>query len=159
MTPDQTIEFRVRYTVKPKQGDRSRVGRTKGGRSFVQHYKATEVKANEAALAALFAPYVPEAPLCGAIRMTLVLVSPWRSATSKRDRAKGRTPKDKRPDCDNYAKQACDVLEHSNFLEDDGQIASLIVRTRWGNSPGLWIRLEPDRCEDDEDLESEASDG
>ena len=159
MTPDQTIEFRVRYTVQPKQGDRSHIVRTKDGRTFIGHNKATKVTTNEAVLAALFAPYVPEVPLVGAIRMTLVILSPWRSATSKRDRAQGRIPKDTRPDCDNSAKQVCDVLERSGFLKDDGQLSSVIVRKRWGESPELWIRLEPDTCDNDEDLESEANDG
>lgn len=159
MSPDQTIEFHTGFAVKPKQSDRHRVVFPAGAAPFARRYSPPKVLHNADVLRLLFARYAPVSPLKGPIRLTLIFTSPWRLAMKKRDRSRGRMPKDTQPDADNLCKQVCDVLEKSRFFANDGQISTATVRKRWGPETMLFVRLEPDDCEHDEDLESEANDG
>jgi Holliday junction resolvase RusA-like endonuclease len=101
----------------------------------------------KATLDTLLLPYQPSAPLTGPVALTLTFTWPWTSSDSKRVRAGGRVPHDRRPDCSNIAKTLEDRLVRLRFLEDDGQVVELLVRKFRGASPGIAVAVWPARTE------------
>lgn len=92
------------------------------------------------------APYRPEAPMRGPVRLSLAWIWPWVQSdrlTVKRHATNGRTWHDRKPDCSNLTKTIEDRLVGMGFLEDDGQVVLLEARKYRGDTPGLWIRIEP----------------
>jgi Holliday junction resolvase RusA-like endonuclease len=83
----------------------------------------------------------PPAPMTGPLALTLEYTWPWRASDSKRVRARGRIPRETRPDCSNLAKTTEDRLVALRFLEDDGQVVELTVRKFFGNDAGIRVRL------------------
>lgn len=104
--------------------------------------KPALVEAKRTIDAALLPHRVP-APLRGPVRLELEFTFPWRLSESKRVRARGRIPRETRPDCSNLAKTTEDRLVALGFLEDDGQVVELIVRKWFGNAPGIRVSLIP----------------
>lgn len=88
-------------------------------------------------------PFRVPMPLQGPVRLALDFTFPWRVSESKRVRARGRIPRDTKPDCSNLAKTTEDRLVAMGFLEDDGQVVELIVRKYFGDTPGIQVTLEP----------------
>lgn len=88
-------------------------------------------------------PFRVPMPLQGPVRLALDFTFPWRVSESKRVRARGRIPRDTKPDCSNLAKTTEDRLVAMGFLEDDGQVVELIVRKWFGAEPGIRVVLEP----------------
>lgn len=82
-------------------------------------------------------------PICGPVRLTLEFTFPWRVSEPKRVRARGRIPRDTKPDCSNLAKTTEDRLVAMGFIEDDGQVIELTVRKFFGGDPGIQVTLEP----------------
>lgn len=94
----------------------------------------------------LLEPYQPAAPMRGPVRLSLAWIWPWVQADGLRARGtatNGRVWHDRRPDCSNLTKTIEDRLVGMGFLEDDGQVVLLEARKYRGDTPGLWIRIEP----------------
>ena len=137
------IDFTINYSVAPKQGDRSRIVRTKTGKQFVSHYTPANVRRNASTLALLMQPYVPDKPLEGPLRLSLDFGYLWRTGTSLKVRTSGTKPKDTRPDWDNLCKNVCDVLQESGFFANDSQLAEVHVTKTWVGKSFLRVRLSP----------------
>lgn len=45
-----------------------------------------------------------------------------------------------KPDLDNYAKAACDAM-NGIVYKDDSQVATLVVKKRYRETPGLWVSV------------------
>lgn len=87
-------------------------------------------------------PHKVAAPMRGPVRLALEFTFPWRAKDSRKVRARGRIPRDTRPDCSNLAKTTEDRLVAMGFVEDDGQVVELIVRKWFGAEPGIRVVLE-----------------
>lgn len=48
-----------------------------------------------------------------------------------------------RPDGDNLAKAAIDVMQDANIFTDDSQVAELKVTKLWGEKPGVIVHVRP----------------
>ena len=88
-------------------------------------------------------PHAPDTPLSGPVRLHVDFVFPWRKSESKKRRAAGRLPNDKRPDADNLVKLLGDVLTKLQFYKDDGQVADLRVTKAWGDRVGIAVEVGP----------------
>ncbi len=88
-------------------------------------------------------PHKVPTPLRGPVRLSLEFTFPWRTKDTRKIRARGRIPRDTRPDCSNLAKTTEDRLVAMGFLEDDGQVVELVVRKWFGAEPGIRVVLEP----------------
>ena len=60
-----------------------------------------------------------------------------RKSETKAQRALGHISHDKRPDLDNLAKLAIDVMAGLKWFKDDAQIARLELEKEWSNKPGI----------------------
>src|SRR4051812_31288072 len=78
-------------------------------------------------LDALLLPHQPQAPMLGAVSLTVVYTWPWRSSETQRVRARGREPMVTRPDCSNLVKTLEDRLVKMRFIEDDNAVVDLHV--------------------------------
>lgn len=112
------------------------------GTQFIGKFATSKGKAVESELMTLFMPHRPAVPFDGPLRLSVYWTYPWRKSEKKSNRAKGETPCDVRPDCDNLAKFVCDIMTRLAFWNDDGQICLLMFRKAWGNKPGIGIRVE-----------------
>lgn len=83
------------------------------------------------------------APIRGPVSLTLQFTWPWRQKDSHQVRTLQRVPRATRPDCSNLAKTTEDRLVANGFLEDDGQVAELIVRKFYGDRPGILVAIVP----------------
>lgn len=128
------IQFSIPWIVQPKQSTRF----TKEGR----RYTPKAVKENAAALAAMFAPFVPDEPLVGPVRLHVAFWYPWRKSEPKWRRAKGWAWKDTKPDDDNLRKQVSDVMEKCGFFTNDSQIAWGETTKQWGDKGCVNIILK-----------------
>lgn len=136
------IEFSAPILVRAKQGDRSRIAKSKDGKLYVFHYPNRKVLGSGRELAVFAKRHAPAQPLDGPIRLDLTFVAPWRASESKQIRSLGERAKDTKPDLDNLAKQVCDILESLGFYKNDAQISDLHLSKRWGPEPRLDVRVE-----------------
>lgn len=136
------IDFFVPLQCEAKQGDRVRVIRSKSGKTFAAHYTPAKIKHNSAAMASLMAPWIPEKPLEGPLRLTAWFQYPWRKGTSDKKKDAGIMWKDTKPDCDNLFKNLADTMQNCGFFVNDSQLAEVILRKSWGDTPGVEIQLE-----------------
>lgn len=138
------ISFNINC-IPPKhtaQGSSTILKNFKTGKFFIgkkSNSNATKAK-NE--LIALIAPYAPEKPLEGPLRLTVGWSYPWRSSEPKKNRVNGVKYCDTKPDCDNLTKQLADILTRLAFWYDDAQVAELNFCKRWADVPGIYIRIE-----------------
>ena len=92
------------------------------------------------------ADYRPQAPMLGPVSLSLAWIWPWTTKDTRavrRSATNGRVWHPRRPDCSNLTKTIEDRLVAGGFLKDDGQVVQLEARKYRGDTPGLWIRLEP----------------
>ncbi len=114
-----------------------RVGR------FARLADTPELKGAHAMLDTLLLPYQPSVPLTGPLALTLTFTWPWLQSDSKKIRALGRVPHDRKPDADNCAKGVTDRMAALRFMEQDGQVVELTVRKFRGDQPGIAIAVWP----------------
>lgn len=83
-------------------------------------------------------------PLEGPLSVNMDVVLPISVSWPKKRQAAalaGTERPTKRPDLDNFAK----TLDAANMVvwQDDGQIVDLKVTKRYGDKPGMWIKVSP----------------
>lgn len=98
-------------------------------------YTKSEVKDVEAKFAAYLAPFVPDKPLTGALKLQVIWSFP---ITGKHFDGEWKTT---RPDTDNLIKLLKDVLSRMRFWKDDAQIALEISEKHYADLPGIFIRI------------------
>lgn len=92
-------------------------------------------------LESLLLPHQPSAPLSGPVCLTLEYTWPWLKGDSKRLRALGRVPHDRKPDLDNCSKTFTDRLQALRFIEADAMVVDLRLRKWRGDTPGITVAL------------------
>lgn len=95
----------------------------------------------KASLTEMLTPHQPSAPVPGPVVLSFEFTWPWRSAETKKNRARGRMPHTSRPDLTNLAKTLEDRLVALRFIEDDGQVVDLRLMKFWGDEPGIRIAI------------------
>ena len=116
------------------------------GRVVSRLADTTGLNRTKRTLEAMLAPHRPAEPMRGPVRLSLAWVWPWVASDRKAARGlatNGRMWHPRRPDCSNLTKTIEDRLVACGFLEDDGQVVLLEARKYRGDTPGLWIRIEP----------------
>ena len=101
----------------------------KTGNVYMGRKTPESVRLNAKILAAALLKYRPRKPFTGPLELTLICAYGRKGARSSlrimlRRLSGGKTT---RPDGDNLAKQAQDVLEELEFFNNDAQIARLVV--------------------------------
>ena len=99
-------------------------------------YEPAALKAARAKLRGHLAPYRPEAPLDGALMLTVK----WCFPTSKTH--PGGTWKTTKPDTDNLQKVLKDEMTHLGFWHDDAQVCSEHIEKFYHQLPGLFVAVE-----------------
>lgn len=117
-----------------------RARHTRTGRA----YKSSAQEANERTLEALLAPYRPEKPLCGPVRLAFTAFMPIPASASKRRREAmqaGKIGHTVKPDVDNLSKQLLDAMTRLRFWEDDRQVVTLEARKRYDECPRWGVEV------------------
>lgn len=86
-------------------------------------------------LASHLARHAPEAPITGAIRLTVR----WCFPAGKHEDGSYRVTK---PDTDNLSKLLKDCMTAVGFWVDDAQVASELTEKFWAETPGIFVRVE-----------------
>ena len=95
-----------------------------------------------AELQRLFAPYAPQKPMTGPIKLDIRLVYPYRTTEKKQTIEAGtEIPKTTRPDTDNCLKLVQDIMMTAGYYVDDSQIYDLHAIKIWGPNPGIVIDI------------------
>jgi Holliday junction resolvase RusA-like endonuclease len=110
------------------------------GRGIRFFKKPAYVKAEES-LIFRFRQDAPDEPIHGPIRCVIAFSFPFRKSETKARKALAFIAHDKRPDLDNMAKLYCDCLSKAGIIEDDAQIAELILRKVWTEIPSVEITV------------------
>jgi len=103
----------------------------------IRFFTKPHVAQAKADLTRLLWPFGPGEPLVGALLLRLKFKFPFRKSETKARRTRGHIPHDKRPDLDNLAKLAIDVMAGLKWFKDDAQIARLELEKEWSNKPGI----------------------
>lgn len=127
------IEFFIPMTVKPKQGGQH------GGK---RRWQPSKIANNAQDIALLAAPYLPDKPLEGPVRIQYAFQFPWRKSDNTATRALPWIYKDTKPDYTRLAAQLDDVLEGLGFFTNDSQIAEAHIRKTFADSPGVYVMIE-----------------
>lgn len=134
MTPPKTIEFEIPVIAQSNQFGGKRLS-TRGKRPHFFLDKGAQAYINELTLHCQSKRNgfcIPEGPI--ELEITFVIPRPAR-AMRKKD-PEGLMRVDVRPDEDNYAKSAKDVLTKCGFWTDDGQVSDGIYRKRFHEKTG-----------------------
>jgi Holliday junction resolvase RusA-like endonuclease len=115
----------------------------KGPKAFSKLADMPALVEAKRAIDAALTPHRIANPITGPVRLTLEFTFPWRVSEPKYVRARGRIPRETKPDCSNLAKTTEDRLVACGFLTDDGQVVELIVRKWFGSDPGIRVALDP----------------
>lgn len=96
-------------------------------------------------LTTLFTPHAPAQRFAGPIRVRIIFRYPWRAGEAKAIKAMFSSyPIKERPDVENVAKLALDVLTGCGYWEDDSQISTLIASKYRGDMTGIEITIDPE---------------
>ena len=101
-----------------------------------QSYEPEKLKETRAMFMELLAPYVPEEPMDGPLRLTTKWLFP---------KVKGTTNgqyKHTKLDTDNLVKLLKDCMERTGFYVNDSRVASEITEKFWADTVGIYVRLE-----------------
>lgn len=97
-------------------------------------YDSPKLKHARSLFEAWLKKHAPEAPIEGAIELTVE----WRFLTKSHPEGAMRTT---RPDTDNLQKLLKDCMTRTGFWKDDAQVCREIVTKRWTRSnPGIYIK-------------------
>jgi Holliday junction resolvase RusA-like endonuclease len=100
-------------------------------------YEDAELSAVREKFMAYIAPYKPQKPLDGPIRLLTKWCYP---IVGKHQNGEYKTSK---PDTDNIIKLLKDCLKNYGFFtKDDAQVASEITEKFWADQPGIYVLIE-----------------
>jgi len=101
-----------------------------------QFYEPNELKETREMFMELLAPYAPEEPMDGPLRLTTKWLFP---------KIKGTTNgqyKHTKPDTENLLKLPKDCMQELGFFVNDSRVASEITEKFWADTVGIYVRLE-----------------
>ena len=124
-----------------QQAKRVQVVRNRQGRHVPRFFRSAAIEREAHTWAVLLRPHVPPRPVTGAVTLAITLVYPHRRRTAKRDRA-SLIAKVSKPDAGNAAKHIEDTLVRMRFLEDDQQVARLLIEKWHGPADQVGIRIQ-----------------
>lgn len=101
-----------------------------------QFYEPDELKETRAMFMELLAPYAPEEPLDGPLRLTTKWLFPKINGTTN-----GQY-KHTKPDTENLLKLPKDCMQELGFFVNDSRVASEITEKFWSDTVGIYVRLE-----------------
>lgn len=140
------IEFYVAGLPAAQPRQRHSLVKTKTGRQFIHNYVPGDnpIHGWKESIGWQAKEHRPPMPLTGPVLMHLRLWFPRLKAhlTSKGVKPTAPRWKDTKPDFDNLAKGVADVLTNMGFWQDDGQIAVTIIEKRYGDTPGMNVRIK-----------------
>ncbi len=124
-----------------QQGKRLQIVRNRQGRYVPRFFRSPEIEREAHTWAVLLRPHAPAVPLVGPVALSVTLIYPHRSRTPKRDAVR-LIAKVSKPDAGNAAKDLEDTLVRLRFLEDDQQVARLLVEKWHGPADQVGIRIQ-----------------
>ena len=101
-----------------------------------QFYEPDQLMETRAMFMDLLAPYAPNEPMDGPLRLTTKWLFP---------RIKGTTDgqyKHTKPDTENLLKLPKDCMQELGFFVNDSRVASEITEKFWLDTVGIYVRLE-----------------
>ncbi|VUW91618.1 Endodeoxyribonuclease RusA [Streptococcus pasteurianus] len=101
-----------------------------------QFYEPDQLMETRAMFMELLAPYAPDEPLDGPLRLTTKWLFP---------KIKGTTNgqyKHTKPDTENLLKLPKDCMQELGFFVNDSRVASEITEKFWADTVGIYVRLE-----------------
>lgn len=101
-----------------------------------QFYEPDELKETREMFMELLAPYAPEEPLDGPLRLTTKWLFPKIKGT-----VNGQY-KHTKPDTENLLKLPKDCMQELGFFVNDSRVASEITEKFWADTVGIYVRLE-----------------
>lgn len=108
-------------------------------------FKSKSQQANENTLEALLLPWIPEKPMEGPLKLSIMAYFPIPKSWSKKKRqeaSKGEMRHTSKPDLDNLFKQVKDCMTRLRFWGDDRQISDYGQSgKRYGERPGWHITV------------------
>lgn len=107
----------------------------RGGKPCAVLHDSPELKQAHAKLHAALAPYVPQEPARGAVRLLVKWLFPA-------DGHANFTWKTSKPDTDNLNKALKDEMTRLHFWNDDAQVCSEIIEKFYADIPGIYIEVE-----------------
>lgn len=133
----------VDFTVygEPRGKARPRVVRNRNGRT--RAYTPQRTKDYESEIRNAYISAARGEIFQGAVAVTIIAVMMMSKSISKKARDKMLLSKilpTKKPDADNIAKVVCDALNGVAY-RDDAQVSLLFVKKRYGDVPGINVRI------------------
>lgn len=101
-----------------------------------QFYEPDQLMETRAMFMELLAPYAPNEPMDGPLRLTTKWLFP---------KIKGTTNgqyKHTKPDTENLLKLPKDCMQELGFFVNDSRVASEITEKFWADTVGIYVRLE-----------------
>lgn len=101
-----------------------------------QFYEPDQLMETRAMFMELLAPYAPNEPMDGPLRLTTKWLFP---------KIKGTTNgqyKHTKPDTENLLKLPKDCMQELGFFVNDSRVASEITEKFWSDTVGIYVRLE-----------------
>lgn len=107
----------------------------KAGHPHAVLHDSAELKNAKAKMHAYLAPYAPQVPMIGPIRLVVKWCFP-------RDDHRDGEYRISKPDTDNLEKMLKDTMTRLHFWKDDAQVCSEIAEKFWAENPGIYIHAE-----------------
>lgn len=101
-----------------------------------QFYEPDELKETRTMFMELLAPYAPEEPMDGPLRLTTKWLFPKIKGTTNAQY------KHTKPDTENLLKLPKDCMQELGFFVNDSRVASEITEKFWADTVGIYVRLE-----------------
>lgn len=137
------IDFFVPMKPTAKQGDRSRIAKSKSGSQFIAHYKDSQVKKAEWWIAQAAKTFTPPQQLTGPLFMILRAYSePPASWSNKKQNAclSCEIWPTGKPDADNLCKLVLDALGTSKqFFRNDSQFVFVVIIKMYDRRQGIEV--------------------
>lgn len=127
------MHFFLKMIPPTKTYQEHRIGKTKNGRVYV--YEDRDLKEIRTRYRDALAPFVPDEPLQGPLRLVVKWLFP-------KGRHKDGRYKDTKPDTDNLNKMLKDEMTRAGFWNDDAQVASEIIEKFWADVTGIYVEIE-----------------
>lgn len=104
-------------------------------------YLPANVRRAQSLLYAEFMPHRPSAPMDGALAVSVEWCFPHPHSASAGMKLR-KIPRTTRPDLDNLAKLALDVMTRCGYWRDDSQLVALTMRKFYSPTPGIAVTVE-----------------